>query len=165
VSAAGFERSEVEDFLYLEARLADTHAYDAWLGLWTPDAHYWIPCNDDDHNRRHHISLVNEDYEGLIDRVARLNSGAAWAQDPKSRLARSVSNVEVEAPDGATSELNECLVHSTFNITALRRAHIEIIAGRAVHRLRRTDDGLRIVSKKAILIDNDEVMSNITFLI
>jgi benzoate/toluate 1,2-dioxygenase subunit beta len=165
MSALGFERTEVENFLYLEARLADTHAYDAWLGLWTPDAHYWIPCNDDNHNRRHHVSLVNEDYEGLIDRVARLNSGAAWAQDPKSRLARVVSNVEVEPSECEPPELNECVVHSTFNITASRRAHIEIIAGRAVYRLRRIDDGLRIVSKKAILIDNDEVMSNITFLI
>lgn len=170
MSATGFDRAEVENFLYLEARLADTHAYDAWLGLWTPDAHYWIPCNDDDHDRRHHISLVNEDYEGLVDRVARLNSGAAWAQDPKSRLARVVSNVELQAPsqgleDPLAANLNECVVYSTFNITSSRRSRIEIIAGRAVHRLRRTNDGLRIVSKTAMLVDNDEVMSNITFLI
>jgi benzoate/toluate 1,2-dioxygenase subunit beta len=180
VSRLAFERPEIENFLYLEARLADTHAYDAWLGLWSPDAHYWIPCNGDSHDLRHHISLVNEDYEGLIDRVTRLNSGAAWAQDPKSRLARIVSNVELEAldhyaggqpvddqpvGDQPVGLYPECLVHSTFNITAMRRARIEIIAGRATHRLRRTDDGIRIVSKKVILIDNDEVMSNITFLI
>lgn len=164
-------RREVEDFLYREARLMDTHAYDEWFSLWADDAHYWIPCNDDDHDPRRHISLVNEDHEGLIDRISRLKSGAAWAQDPKSRLARVVSNIELapavaaSGPDSAADSMTECDVHSTFNVTASRRGRIEIIAGRVTHRLRATDDGLRIVSKKVLLVDNDDVMSNITFLI
>ncbi len=156
-------RREAADFLYLEARLADTHAYDEWFALWTDDALYWIPCNDDVHDQRLHVSLVHEDHEGLVDRIARLKSGAAWAQDPKSRLARVVSNIELAASDDASA--TECVVHSTFNITSSRRGRIEVVAGRAVHRLRRTDDGLRMVSKTVLLVDNDEVMSNLTFLI
>jgi benzoate/toluate 1,2-dioxygenase subunit beta len=161
VSGCLISRRDAEDFLYREARLADTHAYDDWFALWADDALYWLPCNEDTHDPRLHISLVYEDHEGLIDRIARLKSGAAWAQDPKSRLARVVANIETE---DAQSQ-HECLVHSTFNISAARRGRIEVIAGRATHRLRWTPDGIRLVTKTVFLVDNDEVMSNLTFLI
>jgi Ring hydroxylating beta subunit len=26
----------------------DQHAYDEWLSLWTDDALYWVPCNEND---------------------------------------------------------------------------------------------------------------------
>jgi benzoate/toluate 1,2-dioxygenase beta subunit len=153
-------RDEAEAFLYLEARLMDTHAYDEWYALWTEDAHYWIPCNDDDHDVNLHISIVNENQRGLVNRIKRLQSGAAWAQDPPSRLSRVVGNVEHE-PLGD----DECVVRSTFQVIASRRGTLELVAGRNTHRLRRIDDGLRLVSKKVVLVDNDEVMGNLTFLI
>jgi benzoate/toluate 1,2-dioxygenase beta subunit len=153
-------RSEVENFLYREARLMDSHEYDQWFELWTADARYWIPCNQDDHDTRTHVSLVHEDHEGLVDRITRLKSGSAWAQDPRSRLCRIVGNIEYEDTDASEIE-----AHSTFNLTAVRRGRTEIIAGRNLHRLRRTDEGLRMVAKTVILVDNNEVMNNLTFLI
>ncbi len=148
----------VEQFLYREARLMDAHAFDDWYALWSEDAIYWLPCNLDDYDPAKHVSLVYENHDGLKDRIDRLKSGQAWAQDPKSRLARVVSNIEIEAGETIT-------VHSTFNITASRNGRIEVLAGRSVHRLRQTPDGLRISFKKVMLVDNDEVMSNLTFLI
>ena len=93
---------EAQLFLYREARLMDTHAYDAWLAMWASTAHYWIPCNEDELDVNRHVSLVNEDRAGLEDRISRLKSGAHYAQDPKSRLSRVVSNVELET--GASQE-------------------------------------------------------------
>ena len=103
-------RYKVENFLYREARLMDEHAYDEWLALWTDDALYWVPCNEDDFDPERHVSIVYENKARLEDRIARLKSGAAYAQDPKSRLSRIVSNVEIE--DGNATEV---IVHSTFN--------------------------------------------------
>lgn len=153
-------RSEAEQFLYLEARLMDGNAYDAWYALWAEDALYWLPCNLDDYDPTRHVSLVYEDHAGLKDRIDRLNSGQAWAQDPKSRLARVVGNIEC-----ADTDADEIEVHSAFNITACRNGRIEVIAGRNLHRLRKTPEGLRMTYKKVVLVDNDEVMSNLTFLI
>ena len=90
------DHHDVEQFLYREARLMDTHAYADWLALWAREAHYWIPCNADDVDVSRHVSLVNEDRAGLEDRIRRLQSGAHYAQDPVSRLARVVSNVDLE---------------------------------------------------------------------
>jgi benzoate/toluate 1,2-dioxygenase subunit beta len=154
------DRGRVEDFLYLEARLMDTHAYDAWLALWTDDALYWVPSNDDDIDPERHVSIVYENRARLEDRIARLKSGAAYAQDPKSRLSRVVSNVEIEETSSG-----ELLVHSVFNLTALRRRRMDVFAGRSVYRLRSDGDSFKIAYKKVLLINNDEVIHNLTFLI
>jgi benzoate/toluate 1,2-dioxygenase subunit beta len=154
------DRSRVENFLYREARLMDTHAYDEWLTLWTDDALYWVPSNDDDIDPERHVSIVYENRAGLEDRIARLKSGAAYAQDPKSRLSRVISNVEIEQANSG-----ELLVHSTFNLTALRRRRMEIFAGRSIYKLRRDGDSFKIAYKKVLLINNNEVIHNLTFLI
>jgi benzoate/toluate 1,2-dioxygenase subunit beta len=154
------DRRQVEDFLYREARLMDSHAYEQWLSLWTDDALYWVPSNDDDFDPERHVSIVYENRAGLEDRIARLKSGAAYAQDPKSRLSRVVSNVEVVEEDE-----NEVTVYSTFNLTALRRRRMDIFAGRSIYKLRRERDSFKIAYKKVVLINNDEVIHNLTFLI
>src|SRR5712692_5476267 len=57
-------RHKVESFLYREARLMDEHAYDEWLALWTDDALYWVPCNEDDIDPERHVSIVYENARG-----------------------------------------------------------------------------------------------------
>ncbi|HXG18653.1 MAG TPA: aromatic-ring-hydroxylating dioxygenase subunit beta [Methylomirabilota bacterium] len=154
------DRHQVESFLYREARLMDEHAYDEWLALWTDDALYWVPSNDDDYDPQRHVSIVYENKARLEDRIFRLKSGVAYAQDPKSRLSRIVANVEIEEADNG-----EVIVHSTFNLTALRRKKMDTFAGRVIHKLRPVGDGFKIAYKKVILINNDEVINNLTFLI
>src|SRR5262249_52540535 len=147
-------------FLYREARLMDAHAYDEWLQLWTDDALYWVPSNDDDIDPERHVSIVYENRAGLEDRIERLKSGTAYAQDPKSRLSRIVSNVEID-----DRNKDEIIVHSTFNVTALRRHRIDIFAGRSIYKLRCDGDSFKIAYKKVLLVNNDEVIHNLTFLI
>jgi 3-phenylpropionate/cinnamic acid dioxygenase small subunit len=154
------DRDRVEAFLYREARLMDQHAYDEWFALWTDDALYWVPSNEDDYDPERHVSIVYENRRALEDRIARLKSGAAYAQDPKSRLSRVVSNIEIEPRDSG-----ELIVHSTFNVTALRRRRMDTFAGRAIHVLRPDNDSFKIASKKVLLVNNDEVINNLTFLI
>ena len=154
------DRQRIENFLYREARLMDEHAYDEWLALWTDDALYWIPCNEDDFDPERHVSIVYENRARLEDRIARLKSGAAYAQDPKSRLSRIFSNVEIEGENDF-----ETIVHSTFIVSALRRGRMDIFAGRAIHKLRHQGDSFRIAYKKVLLINNDMVINNLTFLI
>ena len=151
----------VAQFLYREARLMDSHAYAEWLSLWACSAHYWIPCNADDVDVSRHVSLVNEDRVGLEDRIRRLQSGAHYAQDPPSRLSRVVSNVELDT-GSAPAEL---VVHSTFNLSAHRKGRMDVVAGRVTHRLVLEDGEVRIAEKKVILVDNDDTIMNLTYLV
>jgi len=154
------DRQQIENFLYREARLMDEHAYDEWLSLWTEDALYWVPCNDDDIDPQRHVSIIYDNRARLEDRIERMKSGAAYAQDPKSRLRRMVSNVEVEEGDNG-----EVTVYSNFNLTELRRGRQDTFAGRTIHKLRPQGASFKIAYKKVLLVNNDEVIDNLTFLI
>ena len=154
------ERHQIENFLYREARLMDEHAFDKWLSLWTEDALYWVPSNDDDMDPSQQVAIIYDNLAQMRDRIDRLKGGAAYSQDPKSRLRRVVSNIEIEEADNG-----EVIVSSNFNLTELRRSKQDTFAGRTIHRLRPDGDGLKMVSKKVLLLNNDEVIDNLTFLI
>ena len=61
---------------------SDDNAYDAWLDLYADDALYWVPCNADDVNPTRQISIYYDNRERLEERITRLKSGAAHAQEP-----------------------------------------------------------------------------------
>jgi benzoate/toluate 1,2-dioxygenase beta subunit len=87
-------RRRVEEFLYQEAKLIDEHRYEEWLALWSEDALYWVPCNSDDADPMRQAMIIYDNRARLEERVYRLTSGAAWAQQPQSRTRRLISNVE-----------------------------------------------------------------------
>ncbi len=154
------DRHHIENFLYREARLMDENAYDEWLALWDDDALYWIPANEDDIDPQRHVSIVYENKTRLEDRIARLKSGAAYAQDPKSRLRRVIANIEIEEGDAGL-----VTVYSNFNLTELRRSQQRTFAGRTIHKLKPNGASFTIIYKKILLVNNDEVISNLTFLV
>lgn len=154
------DRHQIENFLYREARLMDENAYDEWFALWTDDALYWVPANEDDIDPLRHVSIVYEDKARLEDRIFRLKSDAAYAQDPRSRMRRVISNVEIEE-----GEHGDVIVYSNFNLTELRRSQQRTFAGRTIHKLRPDGNSFKIAYKKVLLVNNDEVISNLTFLV
>jgi benzoate/toluate 1,2-dioxygenase beta subunit len=103
---------------------------------------------------------VYEDKAHLEDRIVRLKSDAAYAQDPRSRMRRVISNVEIEE-----GEQGEVIVYSNFNLTELRRSQQRTFAGRTMHKLRPEGNSFKIAYKKVLLVNNDEVISNLTFLV
>ena len=155
------DRQQIENFLYREARLMDENAYDDWLELYTDDALYWVPCNRDDVDPVREISIYYDDRERLQERITRLKSGAAHAQEPRSQLLRIISNVEVAkvVDDG------EVTVFSNFHLTELRRSRQRLVAGRTMHKLRPDNGSFKIAMKKVMLLNNDEVIDNLTFLV
>jgi 3-phenylpropionate/cinnamic acid dioxygenase small subunit len=150
----------VERFLYEEARLMDTHRYEEWLALWTPDARYWVPCNDDEIDPSREVSLIYDDYERLQQRVQRLRSGTVLAQDPAPRMRRVVSNIEVEAVDS-----EHVRVGSNFLLAVAREREQQLWAGHSIHGLRRSGDKLQMHAKKVLLINSDQEMPLLQFLI
>lgn len=151
---------EFEAFLYREASLMDSHAYDAWLDLWTEDALYWLPCNEEDVDPARELSIVYERREEIAARVRRLRGKFAHAQSPKSRLLRVLSNIVVE------SALDDTITGvSNFVLGDVRLNHQNVWFGRNHHTLVRTPDGLRMRRKKVFILNNDTPMSNLTFLV
>lgn len=154
------DRSEIEAFLFREARLADESRYEEWGALWTDDAVYWVPANEDDYDPTHHVSIIYDDRNRIQDRIDRLKSGSAWAQQPQSRLRRLISNIEIESLSNGEFE-----VRSNFALGEIRRGRQTTYFAAQIHRLRETSDGLRMAGKKVMLINNDEPINNLSFLV
>lgn len=152
-------RAEVEAFLYKEAELLDAREFDAWVELFADDGVYWVPSGSDDSDPSREVSLAYESVARLRERVWRLQSGVAHAQEPPSRTAHSVTNVIAE-PDG-----ERVRVSSTFVVHEFRRGRLHIHAGRYRHELRRTGDAFAIAVKKVELVNNDGYLGNLSILL
>jgi 3-phenylpropionate/cinnamic acid dioxygenase small subunit len=152
--------SEIDKFLFREARLMDEHRYDEWLSLWTSDGIYWIPCGHDDTDPSRQVSIIYDNRTKLGERVARLQSGTVLAQDPKPQLRRVVSNIEIDPPSAG-----ELTVSSNFVLMQVRGASQYLWCGRSIHRLREQDGEMRIAHKKVLLVNSDQEMPVLQFLI
>lgn len=159
IKAGGQPAGPVAEFLYHEAQLLDSRSFDAWLELFAPDATYSVP-QEARADPVHRVSLLHEDRSRLAERVMRLNSGFAYAQEPASRTVHLVGNVRVA---GESQGLLE--VSSNLMVTEARRGRQSLYAGEVDHRLRPTESGLSIVYKEIRLINSDFPLGNLTFLL
>lgn len=156
------EIREIEAFLFLEARLADESRYDEWEALWTEDALYWVPRRPDLDPAKE-VSHIYDNRQRIGTRIRQLKSGFRYSQTPASPMRRVLSNIEIapagtdEYEAGANFMLMELAIQSTRNMN--------FWGGRTLYRLRRVDGGLRMVVKKILLIDADEPIANLSFLI
>jgi p-cumate 2,3-dioxygenase beta subunit len=141
------ERGDVEEFLYREAAYLDAWELDAWIGLYTMDAHYCIPSTDKpDGDPARDMVIVDDDRERLESRVERLKSRRAHREFPVSRTRHLVSNVTIERREGDTIG-----VSAGFMVWRFRGARADYYVGRYDYELVDTADGLRIRSKRATL--------------
>jgi 3-phenylpropionate/cinnamic acid dioxygenase small subunit len=158
--SATIDRADIEKFLFHEARLVDEHRYEEWLSLWTDDAIYWVPCDIENADPLRQVSLIYDNRAKLGDRVERLKSGTVLAQDPKPRMRRIISNVEI-----GESSATELKVESNFVLVEARGIHQQIWCGRSIHTLREQDGELKIARKTVLLVNSDREIPVLQFLI
>jgi len=151
---------EIEEFLYREARLADEHAYDQWEALWTDDALYWVPYGADDIDPKARMSVIYDNRSRIATRIKQFKTGKRHSAAPPPRLRRIVSNVECLG-----EENGDVLVGANFVIYESREQEMRVWAGRNEYRVRRTGDGLRMAAKKIFLVNNDQPLGTLAFLI
>jgi benzoate/toluate 1,2-dioxygenase subunit beta len=154
------DRNQIETFLYHEARLMDAHRYDDWLSLWAlEDATYWIPANADDIDPLHTVSVIYDRRRQLRNRIQRLKD-TLWLKEQTPRLMRLVSNIQIEAETA-----DEVTVGSNFILTELHRHDQHIWAGNSTHKLLPHSSGFKIKYKKVVLLNANEPLPNMLFLI
>lgn len=141
-------RSEVEDLLYQEAALLDQWQLEAWLTLYTDDAHYYVPSTDlpAGANPDQSLFYIADDRVRLEQRVVRLMKKSAHSEYPRSRIRHLVSNVRLEGQDG--EDIKASAAFATFRS---KNGVMDTFVGSLHYRLRRVDDRLRIREKRCVL--------------
>ena len=151
---------EIEQFVFREARYADEHDYDAWEALWTDDAVYWVPAGGDLTAPAERMSVIYDNRSRIATRLAQLRTGRRYAQTPPSSLRRVISNIEVLGREEA-----DIVVGANFVLAESRERGVEMWAGRITYRLRTADGALRLAGKQVLLVNRDQPLPTLAFLI
>jgi benzoate/toluate 1,2-dioxygenase subunit beta len=152
------ERSDVEAFLFQEARLLDERRFRDWEALWADDAVYWVPAEHGDYDPAERVSVIYDDRRTLAKRVERLCGPDAHAEQPPASVRRLISNVEVSDGDG------DVIVESNFMAVTSRGEREGLWGGHVTHRLRRDNGDWRMSYKKVELVNCASPLTHLPFL-
>ena len=162
-------KDDIEAFLYHEAELLDERRYEAWLELFTEDAHYFMPMRrnvpHDEPDREFtragaDVNWFDEGKDTLTRRVKQILTGIHWAEEPPSRICHMISNVQVAATDCAAGEV---VVKSRFLVYRNRvETETDFLVGKREDVLRRVDGGWKIARRKIVLDQNVLLAKNLT---
>ncbi|AJP49409.1 aromatic-ring-hydroxylating dioxygenase [Rugosibacter aromaticivorans] len=153
----------VQQHLFYEARLLDDERFNDWLALLEEDIRYRMPVTERRFRKDRSAPLAfgggyifDDTKARLAMRVERLQSGLVWAEDPRNKVRRSISNVEIW--QGA--EANEAEVYS---VVSIHRSRIDgeekhFVAGRR-DVWRETTQGWRLALRE-IRLDNAVVLDS-----
>lgn len=169
--AAGPElHHEIEQFLYYEARLLDDRRFEEWYGLLAADLHYVMPTRynrlrreaDREFADPHEAQLFDEDKHSIAQRIRRLRSPTAWAEDPPSRTRHFVSNVIVRRTANDAEFETECY-YLLYRSRGERE--VETFAGMRHDLLRRCGNaaGWEIARRRIILDQTVLLARNLSF--
>ena len=148
---------EIEQFLFEEADILDGWRFRDWLALMAQDIHYWAPVRenrfyrerDKEQARPGESAYFDENFEELSQRVERLYTHMAWAEDPPSRTRHMITNIRIRETDKA----DEFDVESSFYVhrTRTERDH-DWIVGKRYDVIRRAgnDCGFEIARRTVI---------------
>ena len=147
---------ELMPFYIREAWLLDERRFKEWVDLFTDDVLYFMPRRKNVPSRESHrefselgdLAIFEEDKRYLEMRVARLDTGMAWAEDPPSRTRHLIGNLEADSV-----ETGEVHARTAFLVY---RSHLEtdhqLLSGCREDVLRKVGDGWKI-AKRTIMLD------------
>ena len=149
-----------EQFLYHEARLLDTQRYEDWLQLFTQDATYWLPLEQDQKDPHETSSIVHDDRTLLELRVKQYRHARAHARQPLARTVHQISNI---VPLG---EANGALrIASTLTVVEFRNEKQRVYGALVEHHLRRNGDTFAIAHKRVDLVNSEGELDGIAVLL
>src|ERR1700730_10819976 len=170
---------EVEQFLYREARLLDERRFHEWLELFTDDVRYWMAGRrnrypksskaiailylgryvEEDSADAAELAILAENKQTLSARVARLDTGMAWAEDPPSRTRPLLAKIEIDPGDAAS----EFEVRCNFIVYRSRsETEQDFYVGARRDVLRSVDGAWKIARRKLILDQNVLLAKNVS---
>jgi 3-phenylpropionate/cinnamic acid dioxygenase small subunit len=158
-------RREIEDFLALEARLADESDYAGWEALVTDDMHYWVPKGRADYDPATSLSYINDNRARLATRIRQLASGLRRAQTPPSSLRRVLGLVEILRVDEAAGEYEVAANFVLYEHALQATGALRLWPGRATWTLRRVDGALRMRRKVVELVTASDAQPNLAFIL
>jgi len=158
---------DIMQFYTDEAWLLDERKYKEWLALLTDDILYYAPRRKNVYRREIEreipprgtdLAYFEDNHQAMEVRVARLETGMAWSDDPPARSRHIISNLKVERLDNG-----EVRAKTAFLVY---RSHLEtdqdLYSGSREDILRPNGDSWMIAERTIILDANVLLSKNIS---
>jgi 3-phenylpropionate/cinnamic acid dioxygenase small subunit len=114
---------------------------------------------EEDLAKEDELAILDETKETLARRIARLDTGMAWAEDPPSRTRHLIANMEVE-PGETEAELK---VYSNFMVHRSRsETEQDFYVGARRDALKNVDGAWKIARRKIVLDQNMLLAKNVS---
>lgn len=156
----------VNNFIALEARLADQSKFAEWENLWADEmaCNYWVVASeetDPDNN----VAYIRDNRVRIRSRVRQWLSGTRYsATGPGSRLARAIGPLEL-LRNGAAGARDVITVRTSFVLVQYRDGGEYLWAGQLTYDLLRHEGGWRLLAKKVELVNREGFIPVLTFII
>ncbi|WP_447725834.1 aromatic-ring-hydroxylating dioxygenase subunit beta [Sphingomonas koreensis] len=158
---SGITLQEAAEFIWREAEMLDRHDYKPWLALWAPGSHYVIPIEQDEKvDAAGALNIAYDDVEMREARVKRLRSGFAMSSAPAARTARTVSRFVTLGDDAGV-----LTVRAVQHIVEYKFERTRILAAEVLYGLRRTGPDIALARKEIRLINSDDPLWGIGYLL
>lgn len=149
-------REEVGAWMLVESELLDGRREREWLeNMVSRNVVYQLPLRQTVERARGDGFVpgtfhLDERWGSLMARVARIETGYGWAEDPPSRVRHFVTNIRVgeEQEDGSINARSNLLVYRTRN----DQTQPQLFSGER-HDVYKREDGVLMLQKRSIYLD------------
>lgn len=148
--------SEIVTFLYQEAALLDQLCFDEWSALLAEDLRYNAPLRVTRTNSSKGDTIIrttqhfDDDYNSILGRIRRLKTKSAWAEDPRSRTRRLITNVL--AYETAQADEYEVVSYLLLTRSRYEEPQLGILSAERHDLLRRVGAGFKL-ARREIIVD------------
>ena len=147
-------------FIWQEAELLDRKDYAAWGRLWAEDGYYIVPIDPDTTDYASQLNYAYDDARMRQLRIERFTSGFSMSAADSAVTVRTVSRFTVGNGEG-----DEIEVHSAQILAAYKRGATTLFAGNLTHRIRMTADGPKLVQKVVRLVNSQDALNALGYLL
>ncbi|RMX07600.1 hypothetical protein D8I35_00135 [Corticibacter populi] len=152
--------NEVAAFIWQEADMLDNELYQDWLRLWSGDGLYIVPIDPKATDFANTLNYAYDNAHMRELRVQRLTGGESISTSPEPRTVRMVSRFRVAAEDGDT-----VTVRCAQFLTDFRKENAHQYTANLIYTLRRHADSFLIDRKVVRLINSDDVLQTIGYIL
>lgn len=152
--------NQVIAFLWEEGDMLDNELYAEWLNLWHPDGRYIVPIDPKETDFANTLNYANDDATMRAMRVRRLTGGESISTSPEPRTIRMNSRFRILQDDGETVS-----VRCAQFLTDFRKENARQYAANLSYQLQRHEGSFLIVQKVVRLINSDDVLQTIGYIL
>ncbi|UII68924.1 hypothetical protein LVW35_14570 [Pseudomonas sp. HN11] len=151
---------EVTAFIWQEGDMLDHGEYATWLTMWTPKGTYIIPINPKETDFENTLNYAYDDHHMRELRVQRLTGGESISTSPQPRTVRTQSRFRVLGDDGVN-----VTVRCAQNVREFRKESLKLYSADLTYELVRTEGSFSIHRKVVSLINSDDALAGIGYIL